>query len=169
MSMFKRTKKMKDERIENISNKIYKEMSYLVMAICLISLFFKVDKHGLGTGAFVEESILELAILIIGGVYFLARSIFLGIYWDEVEMHDRSSKTPMSKKTIYRSVGLASFIAIVMGINSALSYADSSSQGVWYFVLVLCVSLIIYLPALLFLFVGVYLLAQKISIKSRNS
>ncbi|WP_144513118.1 DUF6773 family protein [Bacillus sp. FJAT-22090] len=169
MSIFKRTKKMKDERIEHLSNKIYKEMYSIIMAICLISIFFKMYIYGVGNGAFAEKALLELAILIIGGVYFLARSIFLGIYWDEIEMHDRSSKTPMSKKTIYRSVGLAFIIAIIMAVNSALSYADSTSQGLWYFALVFCVSLIIYLPALLFLFVGVYLLAQKISIKSRNS
>ena len=81
-------------------------------------------KFGIGESALMEEAILELVILIVGGVYFLARSIFLGVFWDELEIHDRTSKTPMSKQTIFRSVGLALLIAIIMGINSAVSYAD---------------------------------------------
>jgi len=169
MDVFKRTKKNTDERIENIRNKIFKEMYYVVMTICLISVFFKMYKFGIGESALMEEAILELVILIVGGVYFLARSIFLGVFWDEVEIHDRTSKTPMSKKTIFRSVGLAFLIAIIMGINSAVSYADSTSQGLWYFIQVLFVSLMIYLPILLILFGGIYMLAKKISMTSRKS
>ena len=169
MDVFKRTKKNTDERIENIRNKIFKEMYYVVMTICLISIFFKMYKFGIGESALMEEAILELVILIVGGVYFLARSIFLGVFWDEVEIHDRTSKTPMSKKTIFRSVGLAFLIAIIMGINSAVSYADSTSQGFWYFIQVLFVSLMIYLPILLILFGGIYMLAKKISMTSRKS
>lgn len=169
MDVFKRTKKNTDERIENIRNKIFKEMYYVVMVICLISVFFKMYKFGIGESALMEEAILELIILIVGGVYFLASSIFLGVFWDEVEIHDRTSKTPMSKKTIRRSVGLAFLIAIIMGVNSAVSYADSTSQGFWYFIQVLFVSLMIYLPILLILFGGIYMLAKKISMASRKS
>ncbi|MET3320349.1 UNVERIFIED_ORG: hypothetical protein ABIC97_003449 [Peribacillus simplex] len=100
------------------------------------------------------------------GVYYLARSIFLGVFWDEVEMHDRTSKTTMSKKTIFGTVGLALIIATIMGVNSAVSYADGSSQGLWYFVLVWCVSVMIYLPILLLFFGGIYLLAKKIGMKN---
>lgn len=169
MNVFNRTKKNTDERIENIRNKIFKEMYYVMMVICSISVFVKMYKFGLGSNFLTEEAILELVILIVGGVYFLARSIFLGVFWDEVEIHDRTSKTPMSKKTIIRSVGLAFLISFIMGINSAVSYADSSSQGLWYFILVLCVSLMIYLPILLILFGGIYMLAKKISMTSRKS
>jgi len=94
----------------------------------------------------IYGKVLELLILLVGGVYYLARSIFLGVYWDEVELHDRSSKVPMSNKTIFTSVGLSLLIAIFMGINSAVNYADSTSQGLWYFVQVLLVSIAIYLP-----------------------
>ncbi|MFB5283125.1 DUF6773 family protein [Peribacillus sp. Hz7] len=164
MNLFKRTKKTTDERIENVRNKIYKEMYHVIMAICLVSFVVKMYKYGAG----IEEVVLELVILIGGGVYFLARSIFLGVFWDEVEMHDRTSKTSMSMKTIFSSVGLAFIIAVVMGINSAVSYADSSSQGLWYFTLVSFVSVIIYLPILLFLFGGIYLLAKKVSMKYQD-
>jgi hypothetical protein len=53
-----------------------------------------------------------------------------------------------------------------MGVNSAVSYADGSSQGVWYFVLVSFVSVMIYLPILLLFFGGIYLLAKKIGMKN---
>lgn len=161
MNLFKRMKKTTDERIENVRNKIYKEMYHVIMAICLVSFVVKMYKYGAG----IEEVVLELVILIGGGVYFLARSIFLGVFWDEVEMHDRTSKISMSMKTIFSSVSLAFIIAVVMGINSAVSYADSSSQGLWYFTLVSFVSVIIYLPILLLLFGGIYLLAKKVSMR----
>ena len=115
-----------------------------------------------------EAAVLEFLILFVSGVYFLARSIFLGVYWDEVELHDRNSKIPMSNKTIFTSVGLSLLIAILMGINSAVSYADSTSQGLWYFVLVLLVSIMIYLPILLLLFGGIYFVAKKIGMKNNK-
>ncbi|USK68639.1 DUF6773 family protein [Peribacillus asahii] len=164
MNIFKRTKKTTDERIENVRNKIYKEMYHVIMAICLVSVVVKMYNYGVG----IEAVVLELVILIVGGVYFLARSIFLGVFWDEVEMHDRTSKTSMSRKTIFSSVGLAFIIAVMMGINSAVSYADSSSQGLWYFTLVSFVSVMIYLPILLLLFGGIYLLAKKVSMKYQD-
>ncbi|MEJ9230395.1 hypothetical protein LAV79_13070 [Peribacillus butanolivorans] len=160
--MMKVFKKITDERIENVRNKIYKEMYHVIMTICLLSVLFKIYKYGVGSG----ELYLELVILLASGVYYLARSIFLGVFWDEVEMHDRTSKTPMSKKTIFCTVGLALIIATIMGVNSAVSYADGSSQGLWYFVLVWCVSVMIYLPILLLFFGGIYLLAKKIGMKN---
>lgn len=162
MNVFKRPKKITDERVENVRNKIYKEMYYVILAICLVSALFKLYKYGAGSG----ELYLEFAILVAGGLYYLARSIFLGVFWDEVEMHDSTSKTPMSRKTILGTVALALIIAIFMGVNSAVSYADSSSQGVWYFVLVSFISVMIYLPILLLFFGGIYLLAKKIGMKN---
>ncbi|MGE7904824.1 DUF6773 family protein [Peribacillus sp. NPDC094092] len=162
MDLFKRTKKITDERVEHVRNKIYKEMSYVILAICLVSALFKLYKYGAGSG----ELYLEGVILAAGGLYYLARSIFLGVLWDEVEMHDRTSKTPMSKKTILGTVALALIIAIFMGVNSAVNYADGSSQGIWYFVLVSFVSVMIYLPILLLFFGGIYLLAKKVGMKN---
>ncbi|WP_260287110.1 DUF6773 family protein [Peribacillus aracenensis] len=162
MDLFKRTKKVTDERVEHVRNKIYKEMYHVILAICLVSALFKLYKYGAGSG----ELYLEVVILVAGGLYYLARSIFLGVFWDEVEMHDRTSKTPMSRKTILGSVIFALIIAIFMGVNSAVSYAEGSSQGVWYFVLVSFVSVMIYLPILLLFFGGIYLLAKKIGMKN---
>ncbi|WP_144528263.1 DUF6773 family protein [Peribacillus simplex] len=162
MDLFRRTKKITDERVEHVRNKIYKEMYHVILAICLVSVLFKLYKYGAGSG----ELYLEFVIIVAGGLYYLARSIFLGVFWDEVEIHDRTSKTPMSRKTIFGSVALALIIAIFMGVNSAVNYADGSSQGVWYFVLVSFVSVMIYLPILLLFFGGIYLLAKKIGMKN---
>ncbi|AMM94465.1 hypothetical protein UP17_19895 [Peribacillus simplex] len=162
MDLFKRTKKIKDERVEHVRNKIYKEMYHVILAICLVSALFKLYKYGASSG----ELYLEFVIIVAGGLYYLARSIFLGVLWDEVEMHDRTSKTPMSRKTIFGTVALALIIATILGVNSAVSYADSSSQGLWYFVLVSFVSVMIYLPILLLFFGGIYLLAKKIGMKN---
>jgi hypothetical protein len=162
MNVFKRRIKVKDERIENVRNQIYKEMYYVVLVICFVSMVVTIYKYGHD----VNEFILELLILFLGGVYYLARSIYLGVFWDEVEMHDRTSKTPMSTKTIYRGIGFALIIAILMGINSAFNYADTSTQGLLYFGLVLFVSVVIYLPIFLLLFGGIYFLAKKISLKN---
>lgn len=162
MDLFKRTKKIKDERVEHVRNKIYKEMYHVILTICLVSALFKLYKYGAGSG----ELYLEFVIIVAGGLYYLARSIFLGVLWDEVEMHDRTSKTPMSRKTIFGAVALALIIATFLGVNSAVSYADSSSQGLWYFILVSFVSVMIYLPILLLFFGGIYLLAKKIGMKN---
>ncbi|MGE7183979.1 DUF6773 family protein [Peribacillus sp. NPDC006672] len=162
MDLFKRTKKIRDERVEHVRNKIYKETYHVILAICLVSALFKLYKYGAGSG----ELYLEFVIIVAGGMYFLARSIFLGVLWDEVEMHDRTSKTPMSRKTIFGTVALALIFATFLGVNSAVSYADSSSQGLWYFVLVSFVSVMIYLPILLLFFGGIYLLAKKIGMKN---
>lgn len=162
MKFFKLPKKRIDERLENSRNKIYKEIYLIISVICAVSLVIKT--YILETG--VEGIVLELLILLVSGVYFLARSIFMGLYWDEVELHDRKSKVPMSRKGLYMSGGFALVIAIFMGINSAVSYADSGTQGLWYFVLVSFVSIMIYLPILLILSGGVYVLAKKFGIKS---
>ncbi len=164
MSFLKLPKKGYDERVENVRNKIYKEIFRIISIICLVSLFLKIFIFDVGTVGVM----LELLILFVSGFYYLARSIFLGLYWDEVELHDRNSKIPMSNKTIFSSIGGSLVIAILMGINSAVSYADSTSQGLWYFILVLLVSIMIYLPILFLLFGGIYFLAKKIGMKNNR-
>ena len=111
VNFFKRPKKRVDERIENVRNQIYKEIYMIISVLCLGSFFLKVLLFDVGA----KGVVLELLIIIVSGVYYLARSIFLGVYWDEVELHDRSSKVPMSNKTIFTSVGLSLLIASSWG------------------------------------------------------
>lgn len=159
VGIFKKNHKVMDERIDNIRNKIYKEVHYLVMLICLVSIGIK----GYNNGFEANHYILELVLLFAGGVYFLIRSMYLGIFNDEVEIHDRHSKYSMSTKTAFYSIGLAFAMALFMGINSAISYATNTGQGVWYFVLVLFTSLMIYVPLFLILFGGIYIFGKKLN------
>ncbi|WP_019241040.1 MULTISPECIES: DUF6773 family protein [Bacillus] len=163
MNLFKMNN-VTDERIENVRNKIYKELFYVVIAICFVSIITKTYKFGIGN----VDAILECTILFIGAIYYLARSVYLGVYSDEVEMHDRTHKTSMSKKSLYISIGSAIVISLIMGINSAISFADNSSQGYEYFTIVTLVSIMIYLPIFLLLFCGIHLVAKKISMKSQE-
>lgn len=158
VNIFKRTKKITDERIETVRNQIYKEIYYVVMVICFVSVLVKHYKYGAG----MEMIYTEFFIMLVGGLYYIARSSFLGVLWDEIEMHDRTSKTPMSTKTVVTCIGLAIGISIIMGVNSAVSYADSSSQGLEYFAVTSLASVIFYLPILLLIYGGIYLLAKNL-------
>ncbi|WP_042351420.1 DUF6773 family protein [Bacillus massiliigorillae] len=164
MMLLKRTHKVKDERIENTRNMIYKELYHIIMACCVISMLVKTYKYGIGN----QDFVLEYIIIFGGSLYYLARSVSLGVFSDEVEMHDRQSKTPLSKKTLYGSIGFAVVMSIVMGVNSAVSYAEGSSQGLWYFTLVALVSILIYLPFLLLLSGGIFYISKKISSKKQE-
>ena len=65
MNFFGGTTKVDDERIVTAQNKIYREIYFLVMAVCLISMGFKFYQYGFG----VDFIYTELAILFLQGVY----------------------------------------------------------------------------------------------------
>lgn len=140
MKLFKKGK-ITDERIVNIQNKIYKEIYLIAAIICMISIFVKRYLYG----AKPELAFTEFFVLFISGVYYVMRTASLGIYSDEVEIHDRTSKIPMSVKNII--IGLVSgvVIALFFGIRSALLYGNDTNR-LWYFTLVFFTSLIIYCP-----------------------
>ena len=146
---------VKDERVVNTRNKIYAEIYFLVAAICTISVIVKHLIYGVN----MEYVITELTILFLGGIYFLYRSVMLGVFSAEVELHDRKNKWSTKKKNLFISVGLGIGIALVMGINSAVQYADGVQQRIEYFFLVGFVSLMIYLPVL----VGVLVTGNEIA------
>lgn len=145
-----RTKQF-DERIENLKNKLYKEVYVLVVVICSASIVIKSILNGY---VGIAPIITELVIFLLAGLYYMFRSTRLGLYADEVEVHDRNSKLPMTAKhaVIGLSFGLA--VAIYFGARSVVLYAEGILQSVWYFLLVSFASLMIYLP----LFVGGLLL-----------
>lgn len=149
-----------DERIDQLKNKIYKEAYVLVVAISYVSALVKMivlEAKGIAPIAS------ELAILLLSSIYFLARSTKMGLYADEVEVHDRSSKWPMSAKNVLIGCLIGLTIAVFFGARSAVIYADGFLQAIGNFLLVGLISLLIYLP----LFAGVMLLlhatAHKIS------
>ncbi|NLP51706.1 DUF6773 family protein [Bacillus sp. RO1] len=162
MNIFGGATKVEDERIVTAQNKIYREIYFLVMAICLISIGFKFYQYGFA----VSSIYTELAILFLQGVYYTARGASMGVLSDEVEMHDRKSKVPMKWKTLFWGGASGVIIAIFFGLNSALNYADTTAQAYSYFFMVFFVSLMIYIPFLVLLSGSTFLAAMNRSKKA---
>ncbi|MFC3040463.1 DUF6773 family protein [Virgibacillus xinjiangensis] len=143
MGIFRKNR-MEDERVTAMQNKIYRELYWLVLVICIVSIFLKFSLYGWH----LERIYTELAILIGQGSYYTLRVIRLGIYSDEVELHDRKSRWPRRKKEaiigLLGGVGLSLFF----GMRSALVYGEGTTESVSYFFLVFFVSLLIYVPLL---------------------
>lgn len=145
-------KNIVDERVYNTQNKIYREIYILTMIIVIASIAVKFYLSGI----IMESVATEMVILICGSLYYGFRSAQLGVFSDEVELHDANSKFSYSKKQLILGIGLGLVIALFMGINSAYQYADSSSQAIEYFFIVFIVSLIIYVPLYLLLLFAAY-------------
>jgi len=144
MRLFKQTKVI-DERIVNLKNKIYAEVFIIVTIICSLSSivkYFFLDKG-------IEDIVTELIILIFSSAYYTYRSMQLGIFSAEVEIHDATSKWPRRKKNLVGSIIGGVVIALIFGINSAVRYGDNLGQSIEYFFMVTFVSLMIYLPFLI--------------------
>lgn len=135
-------KKTVDERIENTKNKIYKESYAFIIGICLISMGIKYYVYG---NTSIEHVITEILVILLSALYYGVRSVWLGIYMDEIEVQDRTNKTSVGKKNLI--IGLVSgiVIALFMGIRSSILYGNSSDR-LWYFILVFVVSIMIYCP-----------------------
>lgn len=155
MNIFGGATKVEDERIITAQNKIYREIYFLVMAICLVSVGFKFYLYGFG----VSSIYTELAILFLQGAYYTARGASIGVLSDEVEMHDRKSRVPMKWKTFFLGIAAGVIIAIFFGLNSAFNYADTTAQAYSYFFMVFFVSLLIYIPFLVLLSGSTFLAA----------
>lgn len=152
---------VEDERIVNLKNKLYKEVYTLIMIICSISVIIK--SFALPR---TESVWLEMLIMLGGSIYFGIRSVAMGIYSDEVEVHDQRSKVSFSKRTAIWGLVIGIALALFFGIRSAILFGNNSSATeIKYFFIVFFVSLIIYIP----LFVGVNLMihygANKVSQK----
>lgn len=106
MKWFKRNA-VEDERIVNMKNKLYKEVYTLIMVICSISVIIK--SFMLTT---TESVLLEMLIIIGGSLYFGIRSVTLGIYSDEVEIHDQKSKVSFSKRTAISGLVIGVVLAL---------------------------------------------------------
>ncbi|MNJ32774.1 DUF6773 family protein [Paenibacillus bouchesdurhonensis] len=150
--------KQVDERIVNTQNKIYKEIYMLIMLICLGSVIVKYAVLDMD-----RLLITEIVIMLASSLYYLIRSVSLGVYSDAVEVHDRSSKFKMSTKNIVAGSIFGLGLALFFGFRSATLYADGAMQSLWYFILVFAVSLMIYVPVFLLLTFGLHMAANKAS------
>jgi len=141
LNLFKQTK-LVDERIINLKNKIYAEIFILVTIVCTVSTVIKFFIYNME----IKSIVTELIILIISGLYYLYRSIKLGIVSAEIEFDNAKSRWSRRKKNLITSLVFGIVIALVFGVNSAVQYAEGIGQSLWYFFLVTFVSLLIYLP-----------------------
>lgn len=162
MKWLKKRQKIADERIINMQNKIYKEIYMVVNALCLISVIIKYYLYGID----IKLVITELVILFASGLYYTVRAASLGIFSDEVELHDRNSKVPMSSKNVYIGLGLGVMIGLFFGVRSAIVYGNGLLNSLFYFVIVFFATLMIYLPLFLVLFAGSFSVASKVSKKA---
>ncbi len=153
-----------DERIVNTRNTLYKESYFIVVLLCFISILAK----NLYYGQNISMITTELVLLIVTSLYLGIRSILLGLYSDEIEVHDRKSKIPMSMKNVIWGISFGVILAIWFGIKSSTSYADGGIQSIWYFILVFSVSLMIYIPFFLLVIVSTHYFASKASNKATH-
>ncbi|GAE34042.1 DUF6773 family protein [Halalkalibacter akibai] len=150
-------KKHVDERVQNIQNKIYKEIYFGIMLLASLSIVIKFITIGMS----FQVVLTEWLIILFSSIYYTTRSVYLGIYSDEVELHDSRSKVKLGTKNLIVGIGLGLVLAISFATNSAINYADNTQEAVNFFFLVFGVSLFIYVP----IFAGVtglsYLVAKK--------
>jgi uncharacterized membrane protein len=149
-------KKQKDERLTNLQNKIYREMYILVVVICGLSVLYK---QFLVEGE-TQHLWTEIIIFSVSSLYYLIRSTMLGIFSDEVEMHDRSSKMSFSKRNFLISLFLGVGFSLFLAIRNSLKYADSTQEAFSFFFVILFACLMIYIPVLFGIMVLPYAVAK---------
>lgn len=161
MGWFIIRKKVVDERITNTQNRIYREIYLIISAICLLSIFTKFFLYEIS----LKLVITELIIILFSSIYYIIRAVSLGIFSDEMEIHDRNSKIPMSSKNIYFSLGIGVAAGIIFGVRSAIIYGDGYLHSIYTFAIVFFASLVIYLPFFLVIIVVPYFAAKRASQK----
>lgn len=159
---FFRKNKMKDERVINLQNKIYREIYILVIIICFISAAIKNYLHGPGSDTLYTE----MAILVASGIYYAFRSASLGIFSDEVEMHDRTSKMSMERKNLIKGMTVGIVLSLLIGMRSAILYGEGTGNSIYNFFLVFVVCLMMYVPFFVLLLVVSHTFMKKRSDKA---
>ena len=161
MGLFNKSKHVhEDEWVTQTKNKIYAEVYKLVIAICGISIVVKFLLNAYTADLHLRNDT-EILILLIASLYYLHRSIRLGVFAAEEEMKERKSKMSIQKKNVFWSIGAGFGIAIFMGLNSAVNFGEGTGQSIYYFFLVSIGSLLIYLPVMLIIFVAGRAMAKR--------
>lgn len=161
-----RTQKYRDERVEAVKSQIFREMYYGMMGLTFASIIIKSIMYPDDW----KRSAFEMMLMILSSLYYIFRSVFLGLYADEVEMHDRGSRRTMSQKNLRIGLGSGLAIALYFGFRSAIMYG-SEGTAIPYFFASFFGGLLIYIPIFLAIVIGADLLARKgsgIMQKSKN-
>ncbi|MGV2883738.1 DUF6773 family protein [Paenibacillus taichungensis] len=150
-----------DERIVHLKNNVYKEAYMLIMCICGISLIIKSFLNWE-----TSSMLTELIVLLSGSIYSGVRSVMLGIYSDEVEVHDQTSKISYNLRSVITGLIIGLSIALFMGIRSSVLFAETTSEKWWFFFLVFITALLLYIPFFAGFNVIVHHFANKASQKA---
>src|SRR5699024_11769257 len=114
MGLFKKSKHAhEDEWVTQTKNKIYAEVYKLVIAICGISMVVKFLLNAYTADLRLRNDT-EILILLIASLYYLRRSIRLGVFAAEEEMKARKIKMSIQKKNVFWSIGAGFGVAIFM-------------------------------------------------------
>lgn len=155
MKLFSK-RNMLDERVKGLQNSIFGELYFIVVVLCGLSIFHEQFFGDIS----LEKVWLELVIITGGGAYYMVRSSMLGIFTDEVEMHDRSSKWKMSTKNIVISVLVGLGISLTFATTNSLQYGETSGETIEFFFVIFFTCIMIYIPFLFALFVLPYAFAK---------
>lgn len=162
MFMFNRVQKVKDERIEVIRNKIYKEIVNIILAICLVSSIVKIYFYKMSN----QDILLETIILIVIVSYSLIRSISFGVFAAEKEIHDRGHKTKWDKKIMQKSFVFVLVIALIRGVNSVIYNTNANTPDFLLFFMVTFVSIVLGIPIVYFILSIFFSITEKVSTKA---
>ncbi|WP_163582480.1 DUF6773 family protein [Gracilibacillus saliphilus] len=153
--------KIQDERVVHEQNKIYREIYLLIFAICFVSVIYKFFIYGFE----MEHVATEMVIFLAAGIYYSVRASQKGLFSAEVEMHDSKSKWSYQTKTIVIGVATGIALGLFFGINSAVNYAETPLERVYYFFLTFGASMMFYIPILVLVLVISYTTAKHRSDK----
>ena len=148
--------KQKDERLTTLQNKIYREMYILIVVICALSVLYKLFLVEGG----IQHVWTEIIIFSVSSGYYLIRSAMLGIFSDEVEMHDRSSKVSFSKRNFLISLLLGVGFSLFLAVRNSLKYGEGAEETFYFFLSILLGCLMIYIPVLFVIMVVPYAVAK---------
>lgn len=165
MRWFGLKKKIMDERVVHTRNQIYKEAYFISLAICHVSAAIKLFIYDTG----IEAAATELIIMLITSFYYMLRMIYLGVYSDEVEVHDRTSKISYSLKNILIGGAVGIGLGLFFAIRNATLYAEGTAQWIWYFILIFVVTLLFYSPVFIGFMALMHAAANKASRQRRGS
>ncbi|MFC4388001.1 DUF6773 family protein [Gracilibacillus marinus] len=160
MQLFK--KKHLDERVEAEKNKIYRETYLLIAAICTISILFKFITNGIS----IDIIYTELIITVAASFYIAFRSTQKGIFSSDIELEEQHSKSSYIKKNLVLGIVTGVILGLIFGLNSAINYADTTGQSIYYFFLTFVTTLLFYVPVLVVILLVGYTAAKKSSDKA---
>lgn len=148
--------KYRDERVEAMKSQIFREMYYWMMGFTFLSIIIKSIMYPDDW----ERSAFEMLLMIFSSLYYILRSVLMGLYADEVEMHDRDNRRTVSQKNLIIGLGSALAIALYFGFRSAIVYGGEGTT-VKYFLASFFGSILIYVPVFLAIMIAADLMAKR--------